>query len=103
MLLANDLIERTGPKPCGERTFRRKPVGRCSGEEILGRQDSFGIGRRPNSSMASGAMLEGAPVIRSVPDCVFGKAITSLMLSSPRKIATSRSMPNAKPACGGAP
>ena len=36
--------------------------------------------------------------MRSVPDWVFGKAITSRMLSSPARIATSRSRPTAKPA-----
>ena len=45
----------------------------------------------------------GEPVIGSVPDCVFGKAITSRMFSSPARMATSRSMPKANPPCGGAP
>jgi len=45
----------------------------------------------------------GAPVSGSVPDCVFGKAMTSRMLSSRARMADSLSMPNAKPACGGAP
>ena len=50
-----------------------------------------------------GATGLGAPVIGSDPDWVFGKAMTSRMLSSPAKMATNRSMPTANPAWGGAP
>ena len=39
----------------------------------------------------------------SEPDWVFGKAMTSRMLSSPAKMATRRSSPTANPAWGGAP
>ena len=46
---------------------------------------------------------DGEFVIGSAPDCVFGKAITSRMFSSPARMATRRSMPKAKPPCGGAP
>ena len=48
-------------------------------------------------------MAVGAWVNGSVPDWVLGKAMTSRMFSSPTSIATSRSMPKANPAWGGAP
>ena len=46
---------------------------------------------------ARGRAAPGAPVSGSAPDCVFGKAMTSRMFSSPASSATSRSTPNAKP------
>ena len=46
--------------------------------------------------MAVGALVNG-----SAPDWVLGKAMTSRMFSSPTSSATRRSMPSAKPACGG--
>ena len=49
------------------------------------------------------SMGDGAPVKRSRPDCVLGNAMTSRMFSSPARMATSRSRPNATPAWGGAP
>ena len=52
---------------------------------------------------ACGRPAVGALVIGSAPLWVFGKAITSRMFSSPARIATRRSMPNANPPCGGAP
>jgi filamentous hemagglutinin family protein len=46
---------------------------------------------------------DGAPVIRSLAFCVFGKAITSRIESRPPKSITQRSIPSAMPPCGGAP
>jgi hypothetical protein len=54
----------------------------------------------PSSEASTGP---GASVSGSAPDCVFGKAMTSRMLSSPARMATRRSMPTAKPPWGGAP
>ena len=45
----------------------------------------------------------GAPVMGSRPDCGFGKAMISRMLSSPARMATRRSIPKANPPWGGAP
>ena len=45
----------------------------------------------------------GASVMRSVPFCVFGKAMTSRSESAPHRSIASRSMPNAMPPCGGGP
>src|SRR5688572_8543467 len=45
----------------------------------------------------------GAPVSRSWPRCVLGKAITSRIASAPAIRATMRSKPKAMPPCGGAP
>ena len=57
----------------------------------------------PELGQAACGYGRGAPVSGSAPDWVFGKAITSRMLSSPARIATRRSMPKAKPPWGGAP
>ena len=57
----------------------------------------------PSSSSCFAITGVGAFVIGSAPLCVLGKAITSRMFSSPARIATNRSMPNANPPCGGAP
>ncbi len=59
--------------------------------------------RMPSSSSCLTSTGVGALVIGSMPDCVFGKAMTSRMFSSPARIATRRSMPKAKPPWGGAP
>ena len=66
-------------------------------------QSLRGASRSPRSASAPGASGFGAPVMGSEPDWVLGKAMTSRMLSSPAKMATSRSIPTAKPAWGGAP
>ena len=47
---------------------------------------------------ACGSTGVGALVIGSMPDWVFGKAMTSRMFSSPARIATRRSMPKAEAA-----
>ena len=47
--------------------------------------------------MPRGASALGAPVMGSVPDWVFGKAMTSRMFSSPASSATKRSTPTANP------
>src|SRR5579863_48984 len=46
---------------------------------------------------------EGASVIRQIPFCVFGKAITSRIELSPARSMTRRSSPKAIPPWGGAP
>ena len=84
-----------------------RSVGGCAGEEVLAGHRAVspasGSACSPRSRKASGASGFGASVIGSQPDWVFGKAITSRMLSSPAKMATRRSRPTAKPAWGGAP
>ena len=86
---------------------RRQAVGGGAGEEVLAghRRLSPASGsagaRGPRSAPAASGF--GASVIGSQPDWVFGKAITSRMLSSPAKMATRRSSPTANPAWGGAP
>src|SRR5262247_687120 len=45
----------------------------------------------------------GAPVNGSLPDAVFGNAITSRIDSAPASSAHIRSNPNAIPPCGGGP
>src|SRR5260221_9612516 len=47
--------------------------------------------------------VPGAPVIRSMPLFVFGKAITSRIDADPVRIVMSLSTPRAIPPCGGAP
>jgi hypothetical protein len=56
-----------------------------------------------NSRSCSSVTSSGAPVIRSVPVWVFGKAITSRIVARPARIITKRSSPKASPPCGGAP
>jgi len=70
-----------------------------------GRPASYGSGttRRCSSLSWASSTASGAPVSRSVNEEVFGKAITSRMLSLPASRATIRSMPRAMPPCGGAP
>jgi hypothetical protein len=63
-------------------------------------QSFVGTGCRPRSASTRGATGLGASVIGSDPDWVFGKAMTSRMLSSPAKMAVSRSIPTAKPGVG---
>ena len=46
---------------------------------------------------------DGASSIRSPPDCVFGKAMTSRMFVCFENSAAQRSMPSAMPPWGGAP
>src|SRR5512146_407461 len=69
---------------------------------------------RPGSTTASSSLIPssrrraavvgaGAPVSGSDPLAVFGNAITSRMLDSPARSAMKRSIPRAKPPCGGAP
>ena len=108
MLLADDVVQGPGPEACRQGRPGRQPLGRRAGEEVVvghaRAAHSFrGMGCSPSSASTPGATGFGAPVIGSDPDWVFGKAITSRMLSSPAKMATSRSMPTANPACGGAP
>ena len=95
----------------------RTDAGRDAGAELVAeRRRSRSFVRTGRGAQASGAGCgcrgrraawgragSARSVIRSVPDCVFGKAITSRMFSSPARIATRRSMPNANPPCGGAP
>ena len=47
--------------------------------------------------------LDGALVIKQDADCVFGKAIVSLIESTPSKIMVRRSIPKAMPPWGGQP
>ena len=78
-----------------KRTFRnrgrRRPGAGRSPYDFGGRTCS------PSSRSCAGSMVDGASVSGSLPDWVFGNAITSRMFSSPARIATSRSMPKAKP------
>src|SRR5436190_14673902 len=73
------------------------PVPDCAQESYCG---STCI---PSSARTSFAIGVGAPVIGSEPEAVFGKATTSRMFCSPASSATKRSIPIAKPPCGGAP
>ena len=47
--------------------------------------------------------IDGAAVIRQLAFVVFGKAMTSRILSVPARSMTKRSMPNAMPPWGGVP
>ena len=60
-------------------------------------------GGGPARRAARGRSGDGAPSMRSLPDWVFGKAITSRMLSWSVSSAAQRSRPIAIPPCGGAP
>ena len=57
----------------------------------------------PSSASCRGSTPEGASVIRSVAEVVFGKAMTSRIEAAPASSMTSRSRPRAMPPCGGAP
>src|SRR5471030_51381 len=57
----------------------------------------------PSSSKDAGLAKLGASVIKQAAAVVFGKAITSRMLSVPVSSITRRSRPKARPACGGVP
>ena len=52
-----------------------------------------GTTRMPSSASCVTSTGRGEFVIGSVPDCVFGKAMTSRMFSSPARMATNRSSP----------
>ncbi len=56
-----------------------------------------GVVRICNVLSCSSSTGAGAPVRGSVALCVFGKAITSRIVSSPAAIATIRSIPGAMP------
>ena len=114
-LLAHHLVERPRTQSGRERCSSFQTVTDRGGEEVVGhrpmlrtcatfgRDGQRGAMRRPSSASCASSIAVGALVSGSAPDCVFGNTITSRMLSSPTRIATRRSMPNAKPACGGAP
>ena len=111
MLLAHDLIEGAGAETgCQGRLALEAAVGGV-GEEAQGGGPALGaveeVGgtttRMPSSARLAGGSAVGAPVKSYAPDLVLGLALTSLMFSSPARIATSRSTPTANPACGGAP
>ena len=59
--------------------------------------------RTPTSASCCESTAAGAPVSGSEPEAVFGNAITSRIESRPARIATIRSIPSARPPCGGAP
>src|SRR5688572_4612134 len=59
--------------------------------------------RRCSSRSCFSVTGVGAPVRRSWPRWVFGKAMTSRIASAPAISVTRRSKPNAMPPCGGAP
>ena len=59
--------------------------------------------RSPSSSYWAGSGGDGASSIRSAPDCVFGKAMTSRMFDWWASSAAQRSIPRAIPPCGGGP
>src|SRR5207302_7750191 len=85
----------------GRRLLRR--LMSCSALVPKAGQGLGSTRRRPRSRSWAASIGVGAFVKRSTPDCVLGNAITSRMFSSPARTATNRSMPTAKPACGGAP
>ena len=64
---------------------------------------SNGTSERYNSSNCAGSIGEGPSSITSRPALFFGKAIKSRIESTPPNNEQSRSKPNAKPPCGGAP
>lgn len=80
---------------------RRRDFGRTASARNLPTQ--AGRSRSPSSVRCPGSIGPGALVSGSAPDCVLGNAMTSRMFSSPASRATSRSMPKANPAWGGAP
>ena len=108
-----------GPQPVGQRRPRApaaprpptanrssatapiRPVPAAPGDS--GGQSGLDDAEAELVELALGRPASGAPVSGSTPDWVFGKAMTSRMLSSPARMATRRSMPKAKPAWGGAP
>src|SRR3989344_3740674 len=57
----------------------------------------------PSSFNCFSVIGAGEPIIKSRPSPVFGKAMTSRIFGSFCRIITMRSMPGAKPPCGGAP
>ena len=106
--------ERGQPRPAGDRPRgspvapgRRRPRSDQRSDRRLarlGRRRRFvPTKRRPSSASCSGSGADGASSMRSVPDCVFGNAMTSRMFDWFENRAAQRSMPNAIPPCGGAP
>ena len=79
--------EHARPSLHGTRTDRRARMFPQSGSTT----------RKESSSSCFGSIGDGAPIMRSVPDCVFGKAMTSRMLSTSAKSAAHRSRPMAIP------
>src|ERR1035437_5682672 len=62
-----------------------------------------GLASMPASRRCAGVMDVGAPVSGSSPEAALGKAITSLIDSTPASSIMPRSHPNALPPCGGGP
>ena len=85
-----------GPSWCGWRHASRSRPGTRSA--LAGQQAQAQLVEVGGHRSGVGALVSG-----SAPDWVLGKAITSRMFSSPTSRATSRSIPKANPACGGAP
>ena len=96
VILTNDVFEALRTKSRSKWPVRRQSLRSLRSEEVAAHV-AFGTTRMPSSAICVAGIAEGAPVNRSAPDCVFGNAMTSRMLFSPAKIATSRSMPKAKP------
>src|SRR5262249_7634969 len=92
ILETNVLLEGEGRKR-DQREKRKTPLHDCAGF----------LSRMCSSRSCFSVTCVGAPVSRSWPRCVFGKAITSRIASAPAISVTSRSKPNAMPPCGGAP
>ena len=57
----------------------------------------------PASLRCAAVIGVGAPVSGSDPEAVFGKAITSRIVSAPASSMITRSQPKAMPPCGGGP
>ena len=79
------------------------PVTEIVGSPPDGAGYAFGRSCRPRSASCEGSTGVGASVSGSKPPEIFGKAITSRMLSVRSSSITARSRPGAMPPCGGAP
>src|SRR5512143_2571424 len=78
----------------------REPVERVEDQERFSGRPTK---RSPSSANWLSSGTDGASSIRSLPDWVLGKAITSRMLVCSARSAAQRSIPSAMPPCGGAP
>src|SRR6185503_5918035 len=95
------------PRFLGKRLERDVLLEGKSGKDEKSRDELHDCGgflrRMCRSRSCCSVTRVGAPVSRSCPRCVFGKAITSRIASVPAMSATMRSRPKAMPPCGGAP
>src|SRR5262249_8471731 len=99
--IARRVLEQIGADP-GDALVRR-PADRDPLDGPRAHRSRGAGGSRPSAGSCSGKTEAGAFVMRSMPEVVFGNAMTSRSDDAPAAIAQMRSRPRAMPPWGGAP